>query len=178
MERRIRDEWTDRLPLTVVRPPSVYGPRDVDFLKLFRMVARGRAPHLTGPAQEVSVIHVRDLTEAMRVFEELATREVAPSDAVSALPPVHGAGEAGPAVASGVSGVLTPDGVVLHRHQTDAIALLDPLAGTIWSLLDGSASVEDLVADLAAAFDHPQDAVRHDLARLLEQLADHGFLAG
>ena len=118
----------------------------------------------------------RDLDEAMDVLGHLARRDTSPSGAVSALPPVARQADAGPAVADGVSGVVTPDGVVLHRHVTDAIALLDPLAGVIWRLLDGSAPIHELAADLADAFDHPVDTVRADVDRLLHQLADNGFI--
>ncbi len=120
----------------------------------------------------------RDLDEAMRVLGELVRRDVAPSGAVSALPPVTRRAQNGPAVAAGVSGVVTPDGVVLHRHETDAIALLDPLAGVIWRLLDGSAGTDELVTDLAEAFDHPADAVGADVAHLLDQLIQEGFVDG
>ncbi|MEM7285151.1 MAG: PqqD family peptide modification chaperone [Actinomycetota bacterium] len=118
----------------------------------------------------------RDLAEAIDVLEDLAGREPAPTGSVSVLPPVTRRGDLGPAVAPGVSGVATPDGVVLHRHETDGIALLDPLAGTIWRLLDGSASTDQLVVDLAEAFSHPADAVRADVGRLLHDLAENGFV--
>lgn len=117
-----------------------------------------------------------DLDEAMGVLSDLVARDVTPSGAVSALPPVVRRANTGPAVAEGVSGVITPDGVVLHRHETDAIALLDPLAGVIWRLLDGSAPIGELVTDLADAFAHPVDVVRDDVGRLLDQLIENGFI--
>ena len=118
----------------------------------------------------------RDLDEAMGVLADLAKRDGTPSGEVAPLPPVVRRANAGPAVAAGVSGVVTPDGVVVHRHETDAIALLDPLAGAIWRLLDGSAPVDELVTDLADAFDHPVAAVRADVSRLLDQLTETGFV--
>lgn len=48
------------MPWTVVRPCTVYGPRDRGVLILARTVARGWNFHFTGPPQPVSVIHVRD----------------------------------------------------------------------------------------------------------------------
>lgn len=50
---------------TIVRPPIVYGPRDRQTLRLFRL-ARGRlAPLLGDGAQELSLVHVGDLADAL-----------------------------------------------------------------------------------------------------------------
>ena len=144
---------------------------DVDGTKLLQLA------QLADASICVELEH-RDLTEAMRVLHELTERTPNASGAVSALPPAERRADAGPAVAGGVSGVVTPDGVVLHRHETDAVALLDPLAGVIWRLLDGSAPTDELVDDLADAFDHPVDTVRADVNRLLDQLIENGFVDG
>lgn len=53
------------VPFTIVRPPGVYGPRDRQFLRLFRMVRRGWAPLLQGGAQELSLVHATDLADAL-----------------------------------------------------------------------------------------------------------------
>lgn len=37
-------EYRDRMPVTIIRPPAVYGPRDRDFFMLFRMIGRGVYP--------------------------------------------------------------------------------------------------------------------------------------
>ncbi|MGC2063611.1 MAG: NAD-dependent epimerase/dehydratase family protein [Thermodesulfovibrionales bacterium] len=34
----------DRIPFTIIRPPAVYGPRDTDFLMMFRMINKGVFP--------------------------------------------------------------------------------------------------------------------------------------
>ncbi|MBA4372421.1 MAG: hypothetical protein C0402_06120 [Thermodesulfovibrio sp.] len=34
----------DRMPFTILRPPAVYGPRDTDFLMMFRMISKGIFP--------------------------------------------------------------------------------------------------------------------------------------
>jgi nucleoside-diphosphate-sugar epimerase len=50
---------------TIVRPPIVYGPRDRQTLRLFRL-ARGRvAPLLGDGAQELSLVNVADLADAL-----------------------------------------------------------------------------------------------------------------
>jgi nucleoside-diphosphate-sugar epimerase len=43
----------------IVRPPSIYGPGDLDQLELFRLARRGLA--LTPPAGRLSLLHVDDL---------------------------------------------------------------------------------------------------------------------
>lgn len=54
-----------RLPVSVVRPPAVYGPRDRDTLEMFRWVGYGISPAMGGPNKSLSLIHVHDLTRAI-----------------------------------------------------------------------------------------------------------------
>jgi nucleoside-diphosphate-sugar epimerase len=56
---------SDRLPITVLRPPGVFGPREPYMLGLFRSVRRGVSfvPCLT--PFRLSLIDVRDLVEAL-----------------------------------------------------------------------------------------------------------------
>ncbi len=49
------------LPLTIVRPPAVYGPRDVEILRCFKVAARGFAPLIGFDHKQVSLVHVEDL---------------------------------------------------------------------------------------------------------------------
>lgn len=53
------------LPWTIVRPSSVYGPGDREFLQLFQLVRRGIAPVFGSGRQELSLVYVRDLVEAI-----------------------------------------------------------------------------------------------------------------
>jgi nucleoside-diphosphate-sugar epimerase len=53
------------LPWTIVRPPGVYGPRDREFLRLFQIVRRGIAPVFGTGRQELSLVYVEDLAEAI-----------------------------------------------------------------------------------------------------------------
>jgi nucleoside-diphosphate-sugar epimerase len=53
------------LPWVIVRPAAVYGPRDRDFLALFRLAARGVAIHAGNREQWISIIHVDDVTRAV-----------------------------------------------------------------------------------------------------------------
>lgn len=58
------------MPLTVVRPAPMYGPRDRRLLKMFKGVAHRRFPVLgTGDAL-FSMVHIDDLVEGVRIAGE------------------------------------------------------------------------------------------------------------
>lgn len=61
--------YRKELPITIVRPPAVYGPRDEATLPLFRIVARHILPMPTRP-RRVSVISWRDLTAGILLAAE------------------------------------------------------------------------------------------------------------
>lgn len=54
-----------RLAWSIVRPPMVYGPRDEEVLKVFRLARFGLAPVLGDGTQELSAVHGADLAEAL-----------------------------------------------------------------------------------------------------------------
>src|SRR6185295_7011626 len=54
-----------RLAWTIVRPPIVYGPRDPEVLKIFRLARLGLAPVLGDGTQELSAVHGADLADAL-----------------------------------------------------------------------------------------------------------------
>jgi len=56
---------TGGLAWTIVRPPSVYGPRDREFLQLFQVVKRGMAPVFGDGSQQLSLVYVEDLARAI-----------------------------------------------------------------------------------------------------------------
>jgi nucleoside-diphosphate-sugar epimerase len=53
------------VPFTILRPPAIYGPGDRQFLPAFSLARRGFAPVLGDGYQEISLIHVRDLADAL-----------------------------------------------------------------------------------------------------------------
>ena len=55
----------DRLHVTVLRPPVVYGPRDRGVLEVARWVARGLLPMPAGPSRTLSLCYVQDLVTAV-----------------------------------------------------------------------------------------------------------------
>ncbi len=53
------------LPWVIVRPPTVYGPRDREVLKVFRMARLGLAPVFGDGSQQLSAVHGADLADAL-----------------------------------------------------------------------------------------------------------------
>jgi dTDP-4-dehydrorhamnose reductase len=52
------------LPWTILRPPLVYGPRDTEVLKVFRLAKTGFVPVFGDGSQELSAIYGPDLANA------------------------------------------------------------------------------------------------------------------
>ncbi len=57
--------YAKSIPVTIVRPGAVYGPRDVDFLNVFREARRRIAFHAAPRTQAMSLVYVRDLVQAL-----------------------------------------------------------------------------------------------------------------
>jgi nucleoside-diphosphate-sugar epimerase len=53
------------IPWSIVRPPIVYGPRDREVLKIFRLARLGIAPVFGDGSQELSAVHAADLAKAL-----------------------------------------------------------------------------------------------------------------
>ncbi len=58
------------LPVVVLRPPSVYGPRDRDILVYFQNVNRGLVLVLGKGDQQISLVHVSDLVDGIVLAAE------------------------------------------------------------------------------------------------------------
>jgi len=63
--------FADRVPVTFVRPPWVYGPRDRHTLALFRLAARGLRL-VAGARSRYSIVHAADLAQGIRLAAESA----------------------------------------------------------------------------------------------------------
>lgn len=57
--------FEDRVPTTIVRLPSVYGPREKAVLTLFRMIERGVAMTVGGWERQISLIYVKDVVQGL-----------------------------------------------------------------------------------------------------------------
>lgn len=62
--------YAPQLPVTVVRPPAVYGPGDRAFLAAFRQAARSVALHAIAPTHWFDLVHVHDVTRALLLCAE------------------------------------------------------------------------------------------------------------
>jgi nucleoside-diphosphate-sugar epimerase len=62
--QRVAESFMQDLPISILIPPAVYGPRDDDFRVYFKLVGKGIAPLLGGVPRYLSLIHVKDLAEA------------------------------------------------------------------------------------------------------------------
>ena len=61
----ITRNYADRLPITIVRPPAVYGPRDTDIFIYFQFIRRGLMPIIGDENRLLSFVHVKDLVVGM-----------------------------------------------------------------------------------------------------------------
>ena len=84
-------------PAVIIRPPTVYGPRDKDVLAMFRYIQKGFLPILGDGHQKISVVHVHDLVEGIVLAAEKSE-------------------------ANGKLYYMTSDGVSTWREIGDAIA--------------------------------------------------------
>lgn len=64
--------YANRIPIAILRPPAVYGPRDRDLLEIFRWVKYGFKPVFGSDEKWLSVIYSPDLA---RVLVEVALSE-------------------------------------------------------------------------------------------------------
>jgi hypothetical protein len=65
---------------------------------------------------------------------------------------------------------------VLYDGTSDSLHLLDPVASIVWNLLDGTATLRQICADVADAFYTSEDRVRDDVLRLVSDLANHDLI--
>jgi len=65
--------YKDRLPVVILRPSSVYGPRDADVYELFRWASRGLTLEMTGGDRYFNLCYVEDLTAALLLSAERRT---------------------------------------------------------------------------------------------------------
>ncbi len=62
--------FADRLPVTVIRPPAVYGPRDRDILIFFRAVRWGISPRIGRNTRYLSLVTAMDVALLARLVLE------------------------------------------------------------------------------------------------------------
>jgi nucleoside-diphosphate-sugar epimerase len=62
--------YKDRLPVAILRPPSVYGARDADVYELFRWASRGLVFEMTGGERHLNLCYIEDLISALLLLAE------------------------------------------------------------------------------------------------------------
>jgi nucleoside-diphosphate-sugar epimerase len=62
--------YEQSLPISIVRPAAVYGPRDRDFLRVFRLATRPIALHAVPRQHAFSIVHVADVVAALLLVAE------------------------------------------------------------------------------------------------------------
>jgi hypothetical protein len=67
---------------------------------------------------------------------------------------------------------------VLLDEAANRLHHLNASATVVWACLDGTSTVDEIVADLSAELGHPRDEVLSDTLTVLRHLADEGLLAG
>lgn len=65
--------FKERFPVVIVRPSTVYGPRDVDVYELFRWAGRGLTLEMTGGDRHLNLCYVEDLAAALLLAAERKT---------------------------------------------------------------------------------------------------------
>jgi nucleoside-diphosphate-sugar epimerase len=75
---RVALGYTDRLSISVLRPAGVYGPRDDEFLRLFKTVNKGFAPRAGFRPSRMNLCHAHDVA---RAAEMAGTQEAAGNQA-------------------------------------------------------------------------------------------------
>lgn len=60
----------DLFPITIVRPPAVYGPGDKAIFTLFDIVNKGFRPYMGGGHNRVQMVYVDDLTRGIKAAME------------------------------------------------------------------------------------------------------------
>lgn len=68
-EKEVLD-FRDELPVTIIRPPAVYGPRDKDILYFFQVINKGIIPAFGLKESYLSLVYVKDLARGMILTAE------------------------------------------------------------------------------------------------------------
>ncbi|MBI3578161.1 MAG: NAD-dependent epimerase/dehydratase family protein [Ignavibacteriales bacterium] len=62
---KICRSYSHSIPIVIIRPPAVYGPRDQDILEIFRWVVKGFMPIIGGRQKTLSFVYATDLARAI-----------------------------------------------------------------------------------------------------------------
>jgi nucleoside-diphosphate-sugar epimerase len=75
------EKFADRVPITIIRPGAVFGPRDREMLAIFKTIRQVRCHPLPGlKSPPLSIIHVADAVEILLRAAERGRRIAPPLD--------------------------------------------------------------------------------------------------
>jgi nucleoside-diphosphate-sugar epimerase len=57
--------FADRMPIVIIRPPAVFGPRDKDILEMFKWVSYGFKPIIGSSEKTLSLVYAPDLAKGI-----------------------------------------------------------------------------------------------------------------
>jgi Nucleoside-diphosphate-sugar epimerases len=57
--------FSDRMPVVIIRPPAVFGPRDKDILEMFKWVSYGLKPIIGSYGKTLSLVYAPDLAKGI-----------------------------------------------------------------------------------------------------------------
>lgn len=158
------------VPFTIVRPPVVYGPRDWQLLRVFRLVRRGILLVSPNGAQELSLVYAGDLADALLAAATSAACEGRTYHA--AHPEIVTQRRLGEAIARAVGRRVLP-----VRIPAPAIRAVLSLTGGVARLLGRSTllSAEKARELLAPAWTARGDALGRDAGWSAATTLDHGL---
>ena len=58
-------QFIDRMPIVIIRPPAVFGPRDKDILEMFKWVSYGFKPIIGSSEKTLSLVYAPDLAKGI-----------------------------------------------------------------------------------------------------------------
>jgi dihydroflavonol-4-reductase len=70
--------FMDKIPITILRPPAVFGPRDTDILEMFKWINHGLKPVIGSAEKTLSLVYAPDLADAIvqATFDERTEGEI------------------------------------------------------------------------------------------------------
>jgi dihydroflavonol-4-reductase len=68
-------QFSESLPINVIRPPLVYGPREENFFTFIKLVQKGWGLQIGKVDKELSLIYVADLVQAMLIASDPAKQQ-------------------------------------------------------------------------------------------------------
>lgn len=63
-------QYEDKIPITIIRPPAIYGPRDDELFFIFKLINWGIKPQIGWRDSLVSVCYIEDLVEGIILSAE------------------------------------------------------------------------------------------------------------